>query len=93
MCVNTIVLTRPMRRASAGAASCDTALSRPVQKKKTPAPVNDMPKRSNSHSASSALMISPPAKESTLKRPASFRTMPRDGPSEAGGVRCSVRGG
>ena len=33
MCVNTIVLSSPMRRATRGAASCEVALSKPAQKK------------------------------------------------------------
>ena len=90
ICVNTIVLTRPIRRASTGAASCDAALKSPVQKKKAPAAASDMPKRSKSQSASSELTTRPPANESRLNRPASRQTMPRDGPNGAPGFVCSA---
>ena len=73
-----------MRLASGAAASCDTALRSPVQKKNAPAAVSKSWKRSKSHRARSALMIRPPANESTLKRPASFHTVAREGPSGAG---------
>ena len=90
--MNTIVLTNPMRLASLGAASWDTALSDPVQKKNAPAAASDIPNRSNNHSARSALMMSPPANESTLNRAASLKTMPRDGPSDACGLLSSAGG-
>ena len=93
MWVNTMVLMRPMRRATAGAASCEAAVKRPVQKKNAPAAVSDMPKRSNSHNARSAFTARPPAKESTLKSAASFQTMAREGPSGTAGLASSARGG
>ena len=37
MCVNTIVLTRPIRRASHAATGCENAASTPDQKKNMPA--------------------------------------------------------
>src|SRR4051812_18569214 len=43
ICVNTIVLTMPMRRASGPAASWEQADRRPVQKKKAPADASVMP--------------------------------------------------
>lgn len=43
-CVNTMVLIKPMRRASRGAASCENALSTPVQKKMVPAVTIESPK-------------------------------------------------
>ena len=51
-----------------------------------------MPKRWNSHSASSELSTRPPANESTLKRAARRQTMPRDGPSGASGFCSSACG-
>ena len=49
-----------MRRATTGAANCEAAPSRPVQKKNTPAWASEKPKRSSSHSDISELTISPP---------------------------------
>ena len=93
MWVNTMVLSRPMRLATQGAASCEAAVSSPAQKKNAPAAASDRPKRSNSHSASSELTTRPPAKASTENSAASRITMPRDGPSGAGGAGCSCGGG
>ena len=72
MCVNTIVLTSPMRRDSQAATGNEKAESTPDQKKKTPAAASDMSKRSNSHSASSDWTTKPPAKASRLNRAASL---------------------
>ena len=85
MWVKTIVLSRPMRRATTGAASCEAALSNPAQKKNAPACASDRPKRSSSQSAISELTTRPPANASTLNKAARRTTMARDGPSGAGG--------
>src|ERR671923_1245313 len=53
MCVKTIVLTSPIRRAIHAATGNENADSSPDQKKKRPAAESDRPKRSNSQSASS----------------------------------------
>src|SRR5262245_2018259 len=45
MWVKTIVFSSPMRLATCGAAICDAALSKPVQKKNTPACARDGPNR------------------------------------------------
>src|SRR5207342_1967217 len=83
---NTMVLSRPMRRATHGAASCEAADSNPVQKKKAPTAASDMSKRWNNHSASNDCTISPPAKASTENNAASLATTPRDAPNGAGGM-------
>src|SRR5918999_1364086 len=80
MCVNTIVLTSPIRRAIQAATGNENADSSPDQKKKTPAAVSDRPKRSNSHSASSECTTKPPANASRLNRAARRNTVCRDGP-------------
>src|SRR5437899_10463462 len=43
MCVNTMVLTMPMRRARGAAASCEQAERSPVQKKNAPAAASESP--------------------------------------------------
>ena len=65
MWVKTIVLSRPMRRATQGATICDAALSSPLQKKKAPAAVSVNPKRCNSQSETRLFNTRPPANEST----------------------------
>ena len=72
MWVNTIVLTRPMRRDSQAATGKEKAESTPDQKKNSPAAVSDRSKRSNSQSASSDWTTNPPAKASRLNRAASL---------------------
>ncbi len=72
MCVNTMVLTRPMRRDSHAATGKEKAESTPDQKKKTPASASDRSNRSNSHSASSDWTTNPPAKASRLNSAASL---------------------
>ena len=67
MCVNTMVLMRPMRRESQAATGKEKAESTPDQKKNRPAALSDRSKRSNSHSASSDWTTKPPAKASRLK--------------------------
>ena len=79
-----MVLSNPILRAMAGAASWEKADSRPVQKKNSPACPSDNPNRSKSHSVSSELTTSPPANASTLNYMASLKTMRRDGPNGAG---------
>ena len=81
MCVNTIVLRRPIFFATTGAASCENADSRPVTKKNWPASGSESPKRSKSQSASSEFTTRPPANASTLKSAASLNTTRRDVPS------------
>jgi hypothetical protein len=83
MCVNTMVLSRPMRSATLGASHCEAVVSKPAQKKKAPACAAEKPKRVDSHSASSALTTSPPAKASTLNSSARRTTTGRDTPSGA----------
>ena len=83
MWVKTIVLSRPMRCATSGAANCDSALNRPAQKKNAPACASDRPKRCSSHSDSKALTIRPPANASTQNSAASLTTMARDAASGA----------
>jgi len=87
--VNTIVLIRPICRATQGAASCEAAESSPAQKKNWPAAASESSKRSNSQSASKVLTIKPPAKASTENSAASLITTPRDGPRAAGGPAWS----
>ena len=52
ICVNTMVLMRPMRREIQAATGKENAESTPDQKKNRPAALSDRSKRSNSHSAS-----------------------------------------
>jgi hypothetical protein len=66
MCVNTIVLTRPMRDPSHAATGNEKAASSPEAKKNWLAAASDRSKRSNSHRASSDCTTKPPAKASTL---------------------------
>ena len=72
MWVNTMVLTRPIRRASQPASGYDKALSTLVQKKNRLAADSEMPKRLNSHSASSDCTTKPPANASRLNNAASL---------------------
>ena len=72
MCVNTIVLMRPMRRDSHAATGKEKADSTPDQKKNRLAALSDRSKRSNSQSASSDCTTKPPAKASRLNRAASL---------------------
>ena len=72
MCVNTIVLTRPMRRDSQAATGNEKAENTPAQKKNRLAAESDRSKRSNSHSASSDCTTKPPANASRLNRAASL---------------------
>ena len=72
ICVNTIVLTRPMRRDSQAATGNENAASTPDQKKNTPAAASDMPNLLNSHSASSDCTAKPPANASMLNKAASL---------------------
>ena len=81
--VKTMVLSKPMRRATIGAARREPALSNPAQKKNAPACASDSPNRCSSQSDSSALMTRPPANASTLNSAAYRKTTPRDGPSGA----------
>ena len=76
MCVNTMVLMRPIRRDSHAATGNENAASTPDQKKNTPAAASDRPKRSNSQRASSDCTTKPPAKASRLNSAASLNTMP-----------------
>jgi len=92
MWVQTIVFSRPIRRATIGAASCDAAESSPVTKKNKLACPSDIPKRSNSQSASSALTVNPPAKASMLNRLASRTTTRREATSGAAGGSTPDRG-
>ena len=41
MCVNTMVLSKPIRLATQGAASCEKAVNNPAQKKKWPAEMRE----------------------------------------------------
>jgi hypothetical protein len=79
--VKTIVLTRPIRRASRTATGYEKAERRPDQKNKEPAAVSDNPKCSNSHSASSDWTKKPPPNESRLNSTAKVNTIRREGPS------------
>ena len=72
MCVNTIVLTSPMRFDSHAATGKEKAERTPDQKKNIPASASDRSNRSNSHSASSDWTTKPPAKASRLNRAASL---------------------
>ena len=72
MCVNTMVLMRPMRRESQAATGNEKAESTPDQKKNRLAALSDRSKRSNSHSASNDWTTKPPAKASRLNRAASL---------------------
>src|SRR5690606_23275170 len=81
MCVNTIVLTSPMRRESRAATGNENADATPDQKKKAPASDNDRSKRSNNQSASKDCTTNPPAKASRLNSAARWKTRLRDGPS------------
>src|SRR6185503_14162950 len=66
MCVNTIVLMRPMRAPIQAATGKENAASTPLQKKNGLAAASESSKRSNSHSASSDCTTKPPAKASML---------------------------
>ena len=70
-CVNTIVLTRPMRRAIRAAIRYENAESTPVQKKIVAATATESSNRSKSHSASNDCTTKPPPKASRLKSDAS----------------------
>src|SRR5690242_16489217 len=83
ICVNTIVLMRPMRLPSHAATGNENAASTFVQKKNALAAPSDKLKRSNSQSASSDWTVKPPANESRLNRAASLYTVLREGPSGA----------
>ena len=72
MCVNTMVLTRPMRLAIQTATGNENALSVLDQKKNTAAADSDRSNRSNSQSASSDCTTKPPAKASMLNSAASL---------------------
>src|SRR6185503_11059094 len=72
MCVNTIVLIRPMRAPIQAATGKENADNTPVQKKNRLAAARDMSKRSNSQSASRDWTTKPPANESMLNRAASL---------------------
>ena len=75
MCVNTIVLSSPIFRATTGAMSCENADNSPAQKKNTPACASERPNRSKSQSVISEFTTSPPANASTLKSAASLKTI------------------
>ncbi len=72
MCVNTIVLMRPNRRASLAATGYEKAVSTFDQKKNSAVVASDRSKRSNSHSAMSDGTAKPPANESRLNSAASL---------------------
>ena len=72
MCVNTIVLTRPMRRESHAATGNENAANTPDQKKNSAAAASDKPNFSNSQSANRDCTAKPPANASMLKRAANL---------------------
>ena len=72
MCVNTMVLTRPMRLAIQAATGKEKAPSVLDQKKNNPAADSDRSNRSNSQSTSSDWATKPPAKASMLNSAASL---------------------
>src|ERR1700722_34010 len=65
-CVNTIVLIRPKRAASADETNCDIEPSSPTRKKNVPATWIDMLKRRNNHNASRDCTTKPPPNASRL---------------------------
>jgi hypothetical protein len=70
MCVNTMVLTRPIRRESHAATGNENADSTPLPKKKRPAVESDRSNLLNSQRATSDCTAKPPANESMLNRAA-----------------------
>src|SRR5208282_419570 len=76
--LNTIVLMRPNRAASADEMNCENELSSPAAKKNVPATCTERLKRRNSHSASSDWITNPPPSESILNSAESRNTIARD---------------
>jgi hypothetical protein len=70
MCVNTMVLMRPIRFDNHAATGKEKADSTPLQKKNSPAAERDSSNLLNSHSATSDCTAKPPANESMLNRTA-----------------------
>ncbi len=75
MCVNTIVLTRPIRFAMRTATRYEAAVRMPVQKNSVPAAASDSEKVWYSHSASIDCTTKPPPNASRLKSAASVYTV------------------
>ena len=71
ICVNTIVLMRPIRLAIRAATGSENALNTPAQKKKTLAAATESANFSNNQSASKDCTMKPPANASMLKSAAS----------------------
>ena len=93
-CVNTMVLTRPMRRASGAAASCDTALSSPVQKKNAPAAVSDMLEALEQPEREQRVDDEAAGERIDAEQAGELPHVAFDGPSGAGGLfNVDVRGG
>ena len=67
MCVNTIVFTSPIRRASHAAPRCDSAFSTRAPKKRSPITASLTPKRSKKKYDSSAVVRKPPPRLSSAK--------------------------
>ena len=88
--VNTIVLSRPKRRASGAAARNESAERRFAPKNRAESVVSGTPKRRWKKSAIRLCTTSPPASASTLKSALSRHTMPRERPN--GGASRSQRG-
>src|SRR5262249_9199512 len=72
MCVNTMVLTSPIRPDNQAATGNEKAESTPDQKKNRLADESENSNRSNSQSASSDCTTKPPAKASRLNKAASL---------------------
>src|SRR5688572_8308677 len=71
-CVNTIVFTKPIRRAIRTATRYENEASTPAQKKMVPATAVESWNLSKSHSTTIESSTRPPAKESRLKSAASL---------------------
>jgi hypothetical protein len=75
-CVNTIVLSKPMRAATRSASKNEIAASRFAAKSSGPIVCGPTPKRSVNQYAMNAWTTNPPANASTAKSAASRSTMP-----------------